>query len=404
MEMYSYQLRAVEKMKNGCILCGDVGTGKSRTALLYFQQNVCCGNAVINGEGEWGEPTSPLDLYIITTAKKRDSGEWLVEAALFGFSEDRNRSVGGIKVTVDSWNNVKKYEDVTGAFFIFDEQRVSGYGAWTKTFLRITKSNQWILLSATPGDKWHDYIPVFIANGFFKTKGDFERRHCVFSPWTNFPKVERYLDEETLRRYRSSILVCMYARKSTRPHHNYISCNYDIDVYRYLVRWKVNPYTGEMIDNNGEYCYLLRKVVNSDPSRIETTISLLKSAGTAIIFYNFDYELELLKEGLSSVVAVVAEWNGHTHEPVPTTDTWAYLVQYNAGAEGWNCITTNTMIFFSQNYSYRMTKQAAGRIDRVNTPYQELYYYHLYSTAPIDIAISRALKNKKNFNEKAFTG
>lgn len=420
MELYSHQIKAVSEMHNGCILCGDVGTGKSRTALLYFYTRVCGGSVVENGEGSWGAPTAPRDLYIITTAKKRDSHEWISECVPFALGEDPDKSVGHIKVTVDSWNNIKKYSNVSGAFFIFDEQRVSGWGAWSKAFLKITKRNQWILLSATPGDKWSDYIPVFIANGFFKTKGEFERMHCVFSPYVDFPKIERYTNTNVLNRYRRQLLVEMKYKKQTTPIKHLIACEYDKNLYKTVMHDRWNPYDNCPIDNVGQLCYILRKVVNSDLSRIEQLRFIMEQTERAIIFYNYDYELEALKEffmncsfewstnltekGGEAVYRTfdIGEWNGHKHDPVPTSDMWVYLVQYNAGAEGWNCTTTDTMIFFSQNYSYRMTKQAAGRIDRLNTPYDELHYYHFKSLAPIDVAISRALTAKKNFNENAF--
>ena len=409
MVFYSHQVEAVKKMKNGCILWGDVGTGKSRTALLYFYTKVCGGDVDINGSGSWGAPLAPRDLFIITTAKKRDSREWERECVSFSLSDNPEASVGHIKVTVDSWNNIKKYTNVSGAFFIFDEQRVSGWGAWTKAFLKICNKNKWILLSATPGDTWKDYIPVFIANGFYRTKGEFEHRHCLFDPYLNFPKVVDYVDTPTLEMYRRSILVRMSYVKTTIPKHMYIKCQYNRQLYSQIMRERWNPFANEPIENISQLCYLLRKVANIDPSRVDE-VSQIVTPGvqeSAIIFYNFDYELELLRnlfntEFYKDEGYIVAEWNGHKHDPIPTSDFWVYLVQYNAGAEGWNCITTDTMIFFSQSYSYRMTTQAAGRIDRLNTPYETLYYYHLKSMAPIDVAIARALSQKKDFNESTF--
>ena len=390
-ELYPHQLNAVKDMHNGCILCGGVGTGKSRTSLAYYAK---VHGAVINERRGviGGVLSSPSSLYIITTAKKRDSMEWDEECARFGIFDP----------VIDSWNNIKKYRKVYGAFFIFDEQRVVGYGAWTKAFLDITRKNKWVLLSATPGDTWSDYIPVFIANGYYKHKTDFMRRHAVMNQFCNYPKIDRYVDTKILVEIRNRILVNMPFERSTTPHYIRVFCGYNKDLYKTVWRDRWNPYDNRPIEETGELCYILRKVVNSDTSRMDQLDPILDRHKKLIIFYNYNYELDLLRKHFSSII--VREWNGEKHEDIPNTDSWVYLVQYSAGAEGWNCIETDAIIFYSQSYSYRMTVQAAGRIDRMNTPYKDLYYYKLRSCAPIDLAITRALANKKNFNEKAFIG
>ena len=398
--LYDYQLEAVKKMKNGCILNGGVGSGKSRTALYYYFINQ--GGSV---EPDY-KPIKPRskDLYIITTARKRDTLEWDGELTPFLMStgEDQYRRFGN-NITVDSWNNIKKYQNVQGAFFTFDEQRVVGSGAWVKAFLKITKVNDWILLSATPGDTWSDYIPVFLANGFYRNKTEFNREHIVFSRFTKYPKIDRYINTGRLIRLRNSILVDMDFNRQTIAHHEDIYVNYDHLKFRDVIRTRWDPYKNEPIEHSSELCYILRRIVNEDQSRVVALMELLEKCPKAIIFYNFDYELEILRNlhidyGLNEEVEI-AEWNGHKHQPIPNTSKWLYLVQYSAGAEGWNCITTDTIIFFSLNYSYKVLAQACGRIDRLNTPYKDLYYYHIKSRSGIDLAISRALNDKKMFNE-----
>ena len=401
--LYDYQLEAVNKMKNGCILNGGVGSGKSRTALYYYFQK----------QGGSMYPVylpmkiRPKDLIIITTARKRDTLEWESELSNFLMSSDEKQYKRyGNHIYIDSWNNIKKYADITDAFFIFDEQRVVGSGAWVKAFLKITKSNEWILLSATPGDTWSDYIPVFIANGFYKNKTEFGREHIVYSRFTKYPKIDRYINTGRLIHQRNSILVDMDFKRPTISHHEDIYVNYDKFKFRDVMRMRWNPYTNEPIKQASELCYCLRRIVNEDDSRVIALLELLEKTPKAIIFYNFDYELEILRNlhteyGLSETVEI-AEWNGHKHQPIPKGDKWLYLVQYTAGAEGWNCITTDTIIFYSLNYSYKILSQACGRIDRLNTPYTDLYYYHLKSRSGIDLAISRALDDKKTFNETKY--
>ena len=408
-KLYEHQLEALNDIHNGCILCGGVGSGKSLTSLAYYYLRNGGDQGTLTGGNYKPMIDIPVkDLYIITTARKRDTHEWDKELMPFHLTTDKELNQYKNTVVIDSWNNIQKYKNVTNAFFIFDEQRVIGYGAWTKSFLQITKNNEWILLSATPGDTWMDYIPVFIANGFYRNKTDFVTQHVVWNPHSKFPSVDRYVNTGRLMRLRQRILVQMNFNRQTVAHDETVLCDYDISAYKHIIRDRKNPFITDdkgrekLIENAAEFCYSLRKTVNSDESRIGKVIDICKEHRHVIVFYNFDYELEILKGGRYPRGTEIAEWNGHKHQEIPQTDRWVYLVQYTAGAEGWNCTNTDTMIFYSQNYSYRTLVQSKGRIDRLNTPYTDLWYYHLKSHAPIDIAIGRAIKNKKKFNEYNF--
>ena len=401
MQLRDYQLDAISNMKNGCILNGGVGSGKSLTSLSYYYiQNG--GSVEFLKGGRYVKMKKPKDLYIITTARKRDTMEWEGELSNFLLSIHPEVSKYKSKVIVDSWNNVKKYKEVKDSFFIFDEQRVVGSGEWVKSFLKIAKHNEWILLSATPGDTWSDYIPVFIANGFYKNKTEFLREHAVFARYSKFPKIEKWMGAGKLLKYRRDILIDMSFDRKTVQHHTDIFVKYDNDKYKYIMKNRWDIWKEEPIMNAGGLCYALRRLVNSDESRSEKLLEIFKEHPKIIVFYNFDYELNILKSLDYGKDVKVAEWNGHKHEPIPTKGKWVYLVQYTAGAEGWNCITTDTIVFYSQNYSYKIMHQSAGRIDRMNTPFKDLYYYHLKTKSSIDIAINRALKSKAKFNEKDF--
>lgn len=401
-KLREYQLDAIGKLKTGSILNGGVGSGKSLTALSYYYlQNNGDIRFLSGGDYVTMEP-DPMDLYIITTARKRDTMEWEGELAHFLMSTHPECTNYTHKIVVDSWNNIGKYKDVTGAFFIFDEQRVVGSGAWVKAFLKIAKFNEWILLSATPGDTWTDYIPVFIANGFYKNKTEFMREHAVFARFSKYPKIEKFINTGRLLRQRQMILVDMNFRRETVQHHEDIYVSYDIHTYKDVMKRRWDIWKDEPLVNASGLCYALRKIVNTDDSRAVKLLELFETHQKMIVFYNFDYELEILKNLYYGEDVVVAEWNGHKHEPTPTACKWVYLVQYTAGAEGWNCITTDTIVFFSQNYSYKIMHQSAGRIDRLNTPFEDLYYYHLKSRSGIDLAIAKALNSKKKFNESSF--
>lgn len=398
-----HQTKAIKEMRNGTILTGGVGSGKTRTSIAYFFLREARGSIRINGEGDVKGFEDPRDVVVITSAKKRDDLDWSVEAARFGLSKDRENSFGNITFNVDSWNNILHYKDDKDKFFIFDEQRLVGKGAWVKAFLKIAKNNRWIMLSATPGDIWMDYVPVFIANGFFKNRTQFVNEHVVWAPYSKFPKVDRYVGQSKLMKLRKSILVEMPLHRHTKRHLKIVPVQHDKDLLKKVMEDRWHIYEERPIRQISELFMLMRRVVNSSEDRTDKIISLQAKHPRLIIFYNFNYELLMLRALGSDLGIPTAEWNGHKHQPVPETNQWLYLVQYTAGAEAWECTTTDAMVFYSLNYSYKVFEQSQGRIDRMNTPYTDLYYYIFRSKSWIDGAIWKSIQSKKSFNESAYS-
>lgn len=402
LNLYNYQIDAIHRLKTGFILCGGVGSGKSLTALGYYY--LLHGGSPDFLQGGSFSPMDDLimrDLYIITTARKRDTKEWDMELSRFLMSP--GNELNNHAVIVDSWNNIKKYANIKDAFFIFDEQRVVGNGVWVKTFLKIAKNNDWILLSATPGDTWSDYIPVFIANGFYKNRSEFINEHVIYNPFVPYSKIDRYINIKRLTRLRDKILIDMEFERKTIAHHENIVCSYDSLAYKTIMKDRWNIFENEPIQQPATLCSCLRRVVNSDDSRKNALLDIFEKRKRIIVFYNYNYERDIILGLCFGSDVEVAEWSGHKHQPVPESEKWVYLVQYTAGNEAWNCITTDTIVFYSQNYSYKIMHQASGRIDRMNTPFKELYYYHFTSNSSIDLSIARTVSQKKKFNETKFT-
>jgi len=374
--MYEYQLEAIDKLQSGMILWGNVGSGKSRTSLYFYCKNY-----------------SNKKLLIITTAQKRNNGEWLEECKVFG-----------LKPIIDSWNNIRKYEKYENYFIIFDEDHLTGYGAWSKTFIKMAKCNDWLVLTGTPGDNYSEFMTVFIAKGWYKNKRDFEENHVIYSRYSKYPKVDRYINQGLLEKHRRDILVKMFVEKRPRVHKEIVITQYDISKYKKAYKDKRDE-NNKPFKNATAFCLYLRKICNEDESKIVKVRELLLKHNKVIIFYNYLYEKEILLKLLKTMRTFnVGEYNGQHHDDIPIGERWAYLCQYTAASEGWNCLLCDTMIFFSMNYSYKAMEQAAGRINRVNTPYKDLYYYYLRTTSSIDLSINRALSTKKNFNESTFIG
>lgn len=371
-ELYPYQRKAVDRLHNGSVLCGKVGSGKSLTGLFYYMEN---------------HIDKPL--YIITVAKKRNDREW-----------HRDFEALGIDGVVDSWNNIEKYTDVKDAFFIFDEQRAIGYGKWGMAFIHIARKNNWIMLTATPGDVWMDWMCIFIANNFYRNKTDFVDQHVEYNPYSKFPQIRRYHKTDKLERFRKYLAVPMQDFRTTKLHRKYINADFNKDLYQTVVKTRFNPYTEEPIMNASEFTQVLRRIINTSERRRIHAKQEIMTRDKVIVFYNYTYELDILKEICQELDRAYYQWNGQKHEAIPDAETWVYLVQYTAGAEGWNCITTDTILFYSLNYSYRIMEQSEGRINRVNTSFENLYYVYLKSPASIDDAIERSIRSKKKFNER----
>ena len=374
-QLYQHQLDALDKLKVGSVLYGDVGTGKTFTSLAFYKGNF-----------------SHLSLVVITTAKKRNDGDWEEEAELSGIP----------RIQVDSWNNLENYKGLQNTFFIFDEQRVVGNGKWARTFIYIARRNPWILLSGTPGDKWEDYIPIFLANGFYKNKTEFGNMHLEYSRYTKFPQVIRYHNEHLLERNRNSVLVRMEVERHTTRHRKTIWVDYDQELYNKALKERWNVFEDYPMQNISECRSVLRRLVNTHMSRIDVTRVLLDIHERLIVFYNFNYERDILIDLCNEIGRPYSQYNNRQHDPLPEGEEWLYILQYTAGAEGWNCITTDTILYFSLNDSWKITEQTEGRIDRLNTPYTDLNYIYLRSKAKLDMDIQATLNKKKKFNMNAW--
>jgi hypothetical protein len=390
-ELLPHQAEVVGRLKTGSILVGGVGSGKSIAALAYYFNHICLPDSR-------GFPTKHVALYVITTAMKRDTLDWIKEAANFSISNDQASSILQVDFVVDSWNRIKKYVNVKDSFFIFDEQKVVGSGAWVRSFIKISKHNKWILLTATPGDTWIDYIPVFVANGFYENRTDFIREHVVYNTFVKFPKVDRYIGLDKLIRNRDQISIHMdYVPHTTRRNFKII-LPYDETKSDIVRKRKWNVFTDKPVKGITEAVYLLRRVSNSDESRQAQLLKLIKEHPKLIVFYSFDYELDILKKVCAHADVVFGERNGHKHDPQPSGNRWVYLVNYMSGAEGWNCIDSDTIVFYSQQYSFKILEQASGRIDRQNTKFRTLNYFHFMSESWIDNEIRHSLDRKQDFN------
>lgn len=375
-KLYPWQEKAVDQLSSGKVLYGGVGSGKTLTALSFYKKNY-----------------SHIPLYVITTAKKRDTHDWEKEAKMVGIED----------LTVDSWNNIKDYKNVYNSFFIFDEQRAVGYGAWGKNFIKICHLNAWLMLSGTPGDNWTDYMVLFIANNWYKNKTDFENQHVEYDRFAKFPKIKAYHNVGKLQHLRTELLVKMDMTRETERERIDIVTGYNQPLYRSITQTRQDPDTGRPFQSASGYTQCMRKLVSTSQDRIERVTKLIQFLDRPIIFYNYNYELETLLDICSKIDGrTVAQWNGRKHEEIPETSSWVYLVQYTAGAEGWNCTSTDTVIFYSPNYSYKIMEQAEGRIDRLNTSFKHLKYYFVQSASPIDRAVFKAIEKKRRFNEAAW--
>lgn len=371
------QRDAVDRMHDGCVLLGRTGSGKTMTALGY-----------------WLKVHAQQDLYVVTTPAKRDAMEWEGDSAKLGQYLPPERVV--------SWNKIKDFEYLESAFVVFDEQRVSGSGKWVKSFLKIAKRNDWILLSATPGDVWIDWLPLFIANGFYRTRTQFTDRHVIWDPHTRYPRIKRYIEEDRLERCQEAICVYLASPNpiSRMVHDELVS--YDSRKYAEVTRKRWNPFEVRPMMDAGELCRVQRRIVLENVCREEALERLLKGHPRALVFYSYNYELEAIKAVCERLGRSYGQRNGHRHDPVPVSkEPWVYIVQYQS-ADAWNCISTNIAILYSLPYSWRQQEQAMGRIDRMNTPFDELHYYRLMTDSTIDNAILACLDRKETFNERVY--
>lgn len=401
LQLYPYQQKTVDALIGGKhIAILGTGFGKSPIAMRWLYESMSVNKI--------------KKVLVVTTASKSKSGDFEHEADVWNGEDWR---AGLDEFTVISWHRFKKWTDENSKklgeyMYVLDEVAkakgyMSGMGIAARRVWARTKN--WTGYTATPGDRWIDLMPYFVAVGLVHNKTSFMREYCVVQNYKGYPEITHYLNEDKLEkmwRYAAYIPDTAQAAKELPPEihkvHKFKAPSY----YKKAIKTRVKE-DGTLIETTMGLMHYLRQLCFTKDKQ-EWLKDFIENLGDNCVFFcNYIEEEEGICEIANKVLPKGARiWriDGKHHE-IPTADTIGkydiVVAHYASGGEALNLQFMHYWCSVSPNYSFSTSIQARGRIKRIGQKHT-MFFLYLQAENTVEDDIYKCLKLKSDFSEKAW--
>ncbi|MBL0992197.1 MAG: DEAD/DEAH box helicase [Escherichia coli] len=418
MKLFDYQKEAIENFESKPLNLSDVGTGKSYMSIGSYVKSECSKLLIIclaPKVNDFVEDSEIFNLNVTALNKgTKKNKELLSESNLVAISFESSWRLTELNKWVDK-----------DTFIIIDEShKVSvSKSKVTKFVMGLSKRAKYnYLCTATPvsNGKLENWYPqLFISNVFRKPKKEFEQlfvikqmrqmgsmRFMQITGYRNEHLLEQMIDEASVKYKRDKgYLPEDYVYKTKKP-----------AMYNKLKKSRLYKDDNDLrveLDNSSKLFNSLRQVshgflngiskqVSKEPFERLDAILETHNNERVVIFYNYKWEAEMLKQLLDKLKRPYGEYNGSVKDlkPFKNNDNGVVLAQYKSASTGINdFVISNVMVFNSMPLSSTEYLQAKGRTDRHGQDKTPLYY-HIVPDTPIEKKIFSVVTNGKDFTNE----
>lgn len=408
-QLYPYQEKYLEGLPSRYMFSASLGVGKSPMALVHYIRKAY-----------------PQPLLILAPASKVRSSDWSRELeevfAAHNLALPEYQVLSYDKFAYNPSNDAfrkgkrPKWHEFAPDYggkewaVIADEVQYckAPSSNRSKALYHVAKNASFFIgLSGTPmPNGWIDFANYSKIFGFTKGITEFKKKYCDIQTYKGFPEIVGYWRIPELEKQWRSIAKPLSRENATElPERTFYNIKLKAPriYFEYLVDRKNEQ--GVLLDNPSKLAHALRQsLAKNKIDRLDEILS--STSDNVVVFYNYELELQLIKEMLAKKHKdkMMFEQNGHKHE-IPPKEAWervhnsVTLAHYKSGATGVEMQYANITIYYSPTYSYAEYEQSKGRTHR-NGQTKKCIYYRFYSVGTIEKNIWECIAQKKDFSEK----
>lgn len=416
--LFDYQKEAIENYKEKSFNLSDTGVGKTVMALGSFIESKCkkllviCLAPKVVDFAEDGVLMN-VDITPLNRGSKKNK-ELLAESDKVAISFESVWRIPEFLKWVD--------EDT---FIIIDESHkvANTSSKVTKYVMKLSKKAKYTYLcTATPisNGKYEQYYPQLKMLGVYNgTKKEyynmFVDERMTRMGGSQFMQITGYRNIDLLE---NMVNQCSVNYKRDKPYlpEDYVYKTKKPAMFNKLKKNRMyKTDNGEVIelDNSSKLFNALRcvshgfllginKQVSKEPFERLQAILETHNNERVVIFYNYNIELEMLKQLLSKLKRPTSEYNGARKDLKEFKGKYngVVLAHYKSASTGINdFVISNVMVFNSLPLSSIELTQSKGRIDRQGQGKKPMYYFIIPDT-PVEKKIFEQITNGKDFTNE----